>query len=201
MLQNRCDFTLMVTPRDGLANGSETRDPSDRLREQDGSRRGRICPRFTHPGASLGCGSPSPAGRSATVVKSVDVTTIFHREELQEGVGELCNFWWCSRKAVSVSGRTKTSYVLRTCVMYGYPIVEFCRRSFYNNFPYSYPLLSLLPRICLLFRGLFLSCAPPVQMPVGSGTEFIGAVDLVTMTAVLYQAGRDGLSRVRASSR
>lgn len=41
----------------------------------------------------------------------------------------------------------------------------------------------------------------PVQMPVGSGTEFVGAVDLVTMTAVLYQAGRDGLSRVRASSR
>lgn len=38
-------------------------------------------------------------------------------------------------------------------------------------------------------------------MPVGSGTDFVGSVDLVTMTAVLYQAGADGLSKMRASSR
>lgn len=48
-------FYSMVTPRDGVANGSETRDPGDRVREQDGSRRGRILPSPTHPGASLGC--------------------------------------------------------------------------------------------------------------------------------------------------
>lgn len=39
------------------------------------------------------------------------------------------------------------------------------------------------------------------QMPVGSGSEFVGMVDLVTMTAVLYQAGHDGLGKMRAASR
>lgn len=39
------------------------------------------------------------------------------------------------------------------------------------------------------------------QMPVGSGNEFVGMVDLITMTAMLYQAGHDGLSKMRASSR
>lgn len=46
------------------------------------------------------------------------------------------------------------------------------------------------------------ACAPHfVQIPVGSGTDFLGMVDLVTMTAVLYQAGADGLGKMRASAR
>lgn len=39
------------------------------------------------------------------------------------------------------------------------------------------------------------------QIPVGSGTDFVGMVDLVTMKAVLYQAGADGLAKMRASAR
>ncbi|CAM9839419.1 unnamed protein product [Ectocarpus sp. 4 AP-2014] len=39
------------------------------------------------------------------------------------------------------------------------------------------------------------------SIPVGTGTDFVGMVDLVTMTAVLYQAGADGLEKMRASAR
>lgn len=74
-----------------------------------------------------------------------------------------------------------------------------CISAFCPTPPHPIPFGTLPPSIPPLFKptGRVMLC----QMPVGSGADFVGMVDLVTMTAVLYQAGADGLGKLRASAR
>ncbi|CAM9759472.1 unnamed protein product, partial [Laminaria digitata] len=89
--------------------------------------------------------------------------------------------------------QAQTETVWRTAQKHEIPAVAFVNKMDREGADFKHVVGTLERRLGVL--------PLPLQMPVGSGNEFVGMVDLITMTAVLYQAGHDGLSKMRTSSR
>ncbi|CAM9280876.1 unnamed protein product [Scytosiphon promiscuus] len=89
--------------------------------------------------------------------------------------------------------QAQTETVWRTAQKHEIPAIAFVNKLDREGADFKHVLRTLERRLGVL--------PLPLQIPVGSGTEFVGMVDLVTMKAVLYQAGADGLGKMRASAR
>ncbi|CAM9312653.1 unnamed protein product [Ectocarpus sp. 13 AM-2016] len=93
--------------------------------------------------------------------------------------------------------QAQTETVWRTAQKHEIPAIAFVNKLDRQGADFKHVLGTLERRLGVL--PLPLQARAP--MPVGTGTDFVGMVDLVTMTAVLYQAGADGLGKMRASAR
>eukprot|EP00752_Nemacystus_decipiens_P001917 g1846.t1 len=89
--------------------------------------------------------------------------------------------------------QAQTETVWRTAQKHEIPAIAFVNKLDREGAEFKHVLGTLERRLGVL--------PLPLQIPVGSGTDFVGMVDLVTMTAVLYQAGANGLEKMRASAR
>ncbi|CAN0161016.1 unnamed protein product, partial [Ectocarpus sp. 12 AP-2014] len=93
--------------------------------------------------------------------------------------------------------QAQTETVWRTAQKHEIPAIAFVNKLDRQGADFKHVLGTLERRLGVL--PLPLQARSPI--PVGTGTDFVGMVDLVTMTAVLYQAGADGLGKMRASAR
>ncbi|CBJ27994.1 Mef2, mitochondrial translation elongation factor EF-G [Ectocarpus siliculosus] len=89
--------------------------------------------------------------------------------------------------------QAQTETVWRTAQKHEIPAIAFVNKLDRQGADFKHVLGTLERRLGVL--------PLPLQIPVGTGTDFVGMVDLVTMTAILYQAGADGLGKMRASAR
>lgn len=89
--------------------------------------------------------------------------------------------------------QAQTETVWRTAQKHSIPAVSFVNKLDREGADFQHVLTTLERR---------LGVTPlPLQVPVGSSNDFRGMVDLITMTAVIYQAGADGKGTLRASAR
>ncbi|CAM9822651.1 unnamed protein product, partial [Ectocarpus fasciculatus] len=79
--------------------------------------------------------------------------------------------------------QAQTETVWRTAQKHEIPAIAFVNKLDREGADFKHVLGTLERRLGVL--------PLPLQIPVGTGTNFVGMVDLVTMTAVLYQAGAD----------